>query len=173
MIKLRYEDLMEEQGLDNSDLNDEAKEGIKSIKAAVRFMEMNKSKRGVDPSKSALKKVATLDKWVCNEIMDIVYDRDTNDDTPPVDGDELIDEIKSDADDKPSVDPKGLKIEQELQEMWDSGDREFDLDAIREKTKTAYSVIFESYEDGEENGIRTSKFELIETSDEVFTLKKR
>jgi hypothetical protein len=47
------------------------------------------------------------------------------------------------------------------------------LDELRASAPKAYKEIWDSYETGEENGIVTSHYSLIENDDEIFILKRK
>jgi hypothetical protein len=57
--------------------------------------------------------------------------------------------------------------------MFKSGKTSFNLEELKSLSKTAYEVIFNSYEEDEDNGIETTNFSLIETSEYQFTLTKK
>ena len=69
----------------------------------------------------------------------------------------------------------GQQIEQELSKMFDSGQRVWDIEDIRRSAKKTYDLLFDSYEDGEANGVETSNFSLLEIEDDemTFTLTKK
>ncbi len=71
-----------------------------------------------------------------------------------------------------NIDPKGLAIEKELQALLSASRTTLTLSEIKEVAPTSYSAIFDTYKDGEENGIKTSSYSLLETEKEKFTLTK-
>lgn len=183
-MNYKYEELMEENDLTLSELPEDAKTGIDEIKAvekAIRMLE----KSGKKPSARALKKLATLDKWVQYEIMDYLHDTDKNEDDMPFEAEDIIDdlgvgagakkdEVKEDEvkeDEVVEADPLGLSIEQELDILYQSGKKSFTIDDLAEQTSKTYDVLFDNYEDDEENGIVTTKYSLIENKEGLFTLK--
>lgn len=85
--------------------------------------------------------------------------------TEDVNKDEMVNE----------VDELGLQVEKELEEMFATGEKEWDIEDIRKVAKKTYDLIFDNYEDGEENGIETSNFSLLEKEDEemVYKLTKK
>lgn len=73
------------------------------------------------------------------------------------------------------VDELGLQVEAELNSMYEQNQKEWDIEDIRGVAKKTYDLIFDNYDDNEENGIETSNFSLLEKKDEemVFILKKK
>ena len=73
------------------------------------------------------------------------------------------------------VDELGLQVEKELEEMFATGEKEWDIEDIRKVAKKTYDLIFDNYEDDEENGIETSNFLLLEleTEEMVYKLTKK
>lgn len=73
------------------------------------------------------------------------------------------------------VDELGLQIEDELNEMYLTGQKMWDIEEIRKVAKRTYDLIFDNYEDEEENGVETSNFSLLEVADEemVYKLTKK
>ena len=98
----------------------------------------------------------------------------------PHESEEIVDEIKevatknSEENEKPvAVDEHtklGLKIEDGFSTMIEEKD-EWDIEEIRKNNKPAYDLLFDTYEEGGENGITTSKYSLIEQEDLSYTLK--
>ena len=68
------------------------------------------------------------------------------------------------------VDELGLQIESELNEMYETGQSEWDIEDIRKVGKRTYDLIFDNYEDDEENGVETSHFSLLEKEDDIANL---
>jgi len=73
------------------------------------------------------------------------------------------------------VDELGLQIEDELTKMYETGDKEWDIEDIRKVGKKTYDLIFDNYDDDEENGVETSSYSLLEKDGEemVFILRKK
>jgi hypothetical protein len=69
------------------------------------------------------------------------------------------------------VDELGLQIESELNEMYETGQSEWDIEDIRKVGKRTYDLIFDNYEDDEENGVETSHFSLLEKEDDEMVYK--
>lgn len=73
------------------------------------------------------------------------------------------------------VDELGLQVDEELNRMFETGETEFDIEDIRKVAKKTYDLIFDNYEDDEENGVETTNFSLLEKDDEamVYVLRKK
>jgi predicted fused transcriptional regulator/phosphomethylpyrimidine kinase len=73
------------------------------------------------------------------------------------------------------VDELGLQVEEELSQMFETEQKEWDIEEIRKVAKKTYDLIFDNYEDGQENGVETSNFSLLEKEDEtmVYILTKK
>jgi exoribonuclease R len=124
-----------------------------------------------------LKKLATMDKWVTYEILDYLHDTDKNDDDIPFVAEDVLDDLeKGDKSTSPSteekqVDQVGLRIDQELDKLYATGKTSFEIDEIRSSARNTYKEIWDNYEEGEQNGIMTSKYSLLESGDYTFNLK--
>ena len=57
--------------------------------------------------------------------------------------------------------------------MHSSGKVDWHSDDIKAKYKKTYNTLFDTYEDGGENGIETTNYKLIEKEEEVFTISKK
>lgn len=67
---------------------------------------------------------------------------------------------------------KALQVEKDLATMHEVKDS-WELDEIREQSQLLYDLIFDGYEDDQENGVTTDKFSLIEDKEtQLFTLKQ-
>lgn len=69
----------------------------------------------------------------------------------------------------------GVQVEAELSRMFETGQRVWDIEDIRRTAKKTYDLLFDSYEEGEANGVETSNYSLLEKEDEdmTFTLTKK
>lgn len=171
-MKFQYEIEMSRHGLSLKDLPEDAQMGIdqiKSIRKALTLLE----KTGKKPSEKTLKKVQAMDKWVCYEIVDFINDTDRNDDEMPFDEDEIIEQIESEKQDMESnSNDMGLVIEAELQYLFEQGKKKVDIEDLKDDAPNCYDLLFDTYDPEEENGIVTTKFSLLEGSDEMFHLKR-
>ena len=171
-MKYAYEKLMAEYELTFNELPSDAKVGINAIKNIEKAISMANAK-GRRVSSDTMAKIKANDKWIVNEILDYIEDTDENDEEMPEDAEEIIDEIKNEGQVQLSEDQKyALEIENELKRMYESGTKEYTIESVKSYARNTYSLLFDSYEDGEENGVATSRYKLIETQPKVFTISK-
>lgn len=170
-LKYAYEKLMQEYEMQLADLNADAKLAIKLIKDTERGIALQESK-GRKPSKDVLAKVKTLDKWICNEILDIYNDTDKN--TPIASVEPVVVEPVVKPEPKPVIEPSNIGeiLDAELDLMYKSNQKDWLLDSIKGNFKAVYDIIFDNYEEKGQNGIKTTNFTLLETSEFTFTIKK-
>jgi hypothetical protein len=185
-MELQYLNALEEYNLDVNDLPEDAQIGIEQINNVITSIQLCE-KKGTIVKEATFKKLKAMDKWVYYEILDSVNETDKNEDEIPFDEEEIIEELnepvhefqndeeEEDDDDNYAEGDKllGDKIENDFEEMFKSGKTSFNLDELKSLSKTAYDVIFNSYEEDEDNGIETTNFSLIETSEYQFTLTKK
>jgi len=186
-MEFQYKKAMESNDLKFVDLPEDAQIGITQIKDIEKAMHMLE-KNGKTPKEKTLKKIKAVDKWVYYEILDYLQETDKNKDEKPHEKDEILDDLSDDAKDKggssddnndggtPELDENaklGLAIELELEKMHETGQTEWDIEDVRKVAKKTYDLLFDTYEDGAENGITTTKYSIIEKSaGEKFVLKK-
>lgn len=175
-IELRYLAEMEKHGLKKSDLPKDAQTGIAEITKIMKAVHMVET-QGKTVKKETLDKIKTLDKWVYYEILDHVDDTDNNEDEKPVDADEVIEEIKENADEQEKEETPEEKhansINKELETLHNSGKSEFSIDEVKSQAKKCYDAIFENYEDGGTNGVETQYYSLLETEKDTYTIKQK
>lgn len=181
-MELQYEKAMEEYDLKYNDLPEDAQTGIDNIRDVLKGLSMLE-KKGKKASPKTLKKLKAMDKWVYYEILDHVQGTDNNDDEMEVDPNEVIEDIKEEAkgvkdgqnDDNGQAiipDKAGLEIEAELKKMIESGKTIWTFDELKSVAKKTYDLLFKTYDEGEDNGVKTSAYTLIETEQYKFTLSK-
>lgn len=184
--KYAYQKLLAEHKIVESDLPADAKVGITAIKNIEKAINMAE-KNGKKISPETIAKIKANDKWVCNEILDFVDKTDENEEDAPYEEEEIIEEIKDETEEEeetgdepeqkeeqPAVaDPKGMKIDAELSVAYEKGKKTITLEELKTISKTAYDVIFDTYDDSGDNGVETSVFSLLETDENVFTLNKK
>jgi hypothetical protein len=190
-MEFQYKKAMEANDLKIADLPEDAQIGITQIKDIEKAMHMLE-KNGKKPKEKTLKKIKAMDKWVYYEILDYLQETDKNPDEQPHEKDEILDDLSDDANDGDGKDDEGdnndnsdnvpeldentklgLAIEAELEKMHESGQTEWDIEDVRKVAKKTYDLLFDTYKEGEENGITTSKYSIIEKSaGEKFVLKK-
>lgn len=179
--KYAYQTLMAKHNIVESDLPADAKVGITAIKNIEKAISMaEKSGKKINPETIA--KIKANDKWVCNEILDFVENTDENEEDAPYEEEEIVEEIEGDdtgEDEKgenapaKEVDPKGVKIDADLSVAYEKGTKTITLDELKSVSKTAYDIIFDTYDESGDNGVETSQFSLLETDENVFTLNKK
>lgn len=173
-MEYAYEKLMHEHQLTYAELPIDAKVGIDTIKNIEKSITMLE-KKGKKVSQSVINKIKANDKWIVSEIIDYVDDTDNNDDELPYEKKEIESELKKEADPELTADQKkSLAIEAELESMHKSGRKEWDIDSINSAAPKTYAELFEAYDDEDkENGVATSRYSLIETSERIFTITKK
>jgi hypothetical protein len=96
-MEYAYVKLMKENNLTLNDLNNDARNGIESIKAIERSINML-AKKGKSVSAKVMSKIKSNDKWICGEILEILDGKHrNNDDEVPFDEEDIIDEIEKEA----------------------------------------------------------------------------
>lgn len=179
-MELRYEKAMEEYDLSYADLSEDAKTGIDGIKDVLKGISMLE-KKGKKVTQKTMNKLKAMDKWVYFEILDQVHGTDKNEDEMPEDPDEVIDEIKEQASgssesDKPKEqtpeEKLGYEIDAELKKMFESGKKEWSIEEVKSSAKKTYNVLFDTYEEGDENGIKTTNYSLLEQGEQTFVISK-
>ena len=89
-MEYAYEKLMKENNLTLKDLNEDAINGIESIKQVERSINML-AKKGKNISSKIMSKVKSNDKWVCGEILEILDGKERNiSDDMPFDDEDII-----------------------------------------------------------------------------------
>lgn len=177
-MEFKYKKLMEENDLTINQIPEDAKTGVDEINKVLRGITM-RERAGKKVLPGTLKKLATMDKWVTYEILDFLDDTDKNDDNIPFAAKDVLKDL--DKDNTPptpsppitvqAVDQLGFKIDQELDNIFESGKTSLTIDEVRSSARNAYKEIWDNYEEGEENGIITSKYSLLEGDDKTFNLK--
>ena len=170
-MELQYVKALEQYGLKESELSEDAMVGVQQIKDVIKMMTLAE-KQGKSISEKTFKKLRTLDKWVYYEILDQVNDTDNNEEEAPIDADEIIEDIKEETTASKS-DTKGLEIDSELESMYKSGKSEWSLEEIKSAARKTWNVIWDNYDADGENGVETSRFSLIETELKTFSLKQK
>lgn len=174
--KLGYEKLMEENNLKLSDLNEEARIGIKTITDVKKSINLL-AKKGRDVSPDVIKKIKANDKWICGEILEIIDGKEINkDDKAPHGALEIIKAAGASATivdkETPAVDATGMQIDADLKKALDEGKKVITSDDLKVISPDAYDIIAKSYEKDGENGLDTSFYSLREKETGVFELKE-
>jgi len=169
-----FEKLLKESDLTVTDLPKDAQIGIKSIKQIENAIRMTE-KRGQNVSQAVRDKIQANDKWVVREILDFIEDNESQFADLPNPATEVIPEITQETQETQETpqDPTGIKVDNELMAIFETGEEnEFTSDELRTLAKNTYSVIFNNYNEDEDNGVQTSNYKLVESQPEVFTLTK-
>ena len=88
----------------------------------------------------------------------------------PYEDDEIIDEIDEANNPEKQL---GFSIESELENMFKSGKKEFDLNEVKGVAPNTYKVLFDNFDEDDDNGVETNRYKLIETDEEIFTISKK
>ena len=179
-MEYAYVKLMRENNLTLNNLNEDAINGIDSIKQVEKSINML-AKKGKNVSAKVLSKVKSNDKWICGEILQILDGKERNNtDELPYNEEEIIDQIQdeqeeqnNEIDQMESTDPIGIKIDTELDIAYMNGNTRISLEDLKNVSHTAYNVIFDNYESNTKNGVETTYFNLLETDKYIFTLTKK
>lgn len=176
-MELQYEKALQENDLSVSELSEDARSGIEGINDILKAISMLE-KKGKNPTERTIKKLKAMDKWVYYEILDQLHDTDNNDDDAPVDTDEVVDEIKEQAKESSKNDEEKNAqnklftiIEKELEKLANSGKKEFTIEQIKSYAPNSYNAIYKAYQRGDDNGVKTRRYALIETRERIFTIK--
>lgn len=174
-IKLTYKTILAQYEAQVSDLSKHAKGGIDDINQLLKAVNMV-TKSGKTVSEATLEKIERLDKWVSNEIIDQFEETDDNDDTPGVTKGEILKDIKDDAKEGDSTedDDADKVVDVELDALFKSGKTELNFDELMAGSPRAFQLTFPNWRRGQENGLRTTHFDLSEKEQdsEIFILKK-
>jgi hypothetical protein len=171
-MELQYEKALKEYNLKYSQLPEDAKIGIDSIGEINKAFNMLKSKNKA-PTDKALRKLKTIDKWVYYEILDFVHGTDNNDEDMPDVKDDIKKDVNQQIESAKPIDPVGIAVETELENVFKQGKTKLTMDELKASCKKCYDIIFKEYEEGQPNGITTSKYSLLETEKHNFNLTKK
>jgi hypothetical protein len=179
-MELQYVKELEKHSLQVKDLPEDARTGIREINKALSFIKMGEAK-GKTTSPDAIKKIKAMDKWVLYEIYDLVGDKDDNDEQIPYESEDVQDDLEDEEQDDNEEEERksnlttnvdGNKINLELTELFQTGKTEFTINEIKSSSPTIYKAIFDIYEKGEENGVETNNYSLIEFEEQKYKLTK-
>jgi len=180
-MEYAYKKLMSENDLKITDLPEDARLAIKSIADIEKAIKLAEGK-GKNVSEQTYKKLQMNDKFIVREILDILDSRDDDDD----DDDQYEDDDDQNNDDDNSHDsnnppipadkldnPKeGYVIEKELKALFDSGKIALTIEELKPVAPAAYKLLFDKYAEGEENGIQTTFYTILEKDDKLFHISK-
>ena len=185
-MELQYVKELEKQGLNIKDLPEDARVGITELSKALTIIKTNES-RGIKPKPSTMKKIKAMDKWIWYEILDMQSNTDKNEEKIPYESEDIKEDLEqndnSEQDNndeskeeefkkevKTNVD--GSKVDLELQQMYKSGKAEWTINEIKNSAPNTYDAIFDVYEAGEQNGVQTTSYSLLEFEEQKYKLTK-
>jgi len=184
-----YEILIKEKSLNIADLPEEVQVAIdelKQIDKGLHLMKKSAEKKGetFKISERTEKKKKAMDKFAVSAINDYLIDNEVEGEAPHT-AEEVLDEASQDATSKTKPKTKkdketvstdkelGLTIDAELSAIVESGKTSITFDELKSLAPKAYNVLFDTYEEGEQNGIITTYYKLVETDKEVFNITKK
>jgi hypothetical protein len=186
-----YELLIKEKELNIADLPEEVQVAIdelKQIDKGLNLIKKKAEKNGEDfkISDRIEKKKKAMDKFAVSGINDYLIDKEVEGEAPHT-AEEVLDEAKEGLEvktkekkgkkatvAKPSSNKElGLAIDAELASILASGKSSITFDELKYLAPKSYNHIFETYTDGEANGIETSHYKIIETETEIFNVTKK
>lgn len=173
-MEYQYKKALEKYGLTESELSEDAKAGIAQLNSINRTIAANEAS-GKKLSSATIKKINALDKWIVYEIVDQVEETDANDNEPEFSPEEIqarveADLAKTEADKK----TKGELVETELAKLFNEGaEKTISLENLQTKCPVCYDIIFNNYDENGDNGVETTRYSLIETAEQIFTISKK
>jgi len=179
-MELAYKKVMAENNLTLEQLPEDAKIGVKEVELAANSIRLTETrKQTVKPDK--FEKLKVLDKWCVREILDFVEGTNKNTNMPNITAKEIITGIEKDNSTTTPADTRsaeeiaqfelGTAIDAELKTQHDAGKVELTLAEIKTACPKAYAEIFSAYKEGEDNGVETTHYSLIELKDKTETYK--
>jgi hypothetical protein len=176
-MELKYVEELEKNGLQVKDLPEDARTGIKEINKALSFIKMGEAK-GKKTSPDAIKKIKAMDKWVLYEIYDFVEDTDKNEDEIPYESYDIQEDLETQKNNQEnnvqSIPARGdgNKINSELEQLLKANRTELTINEIKSYAPNTYDAIFDVYVKGEQNGVQTKSYSLIEFEEQKYKLTK-
>lgn len=199
MADYSYKKLLADKNIKIADLPEEVQvaiEAIIDIDKGLNITQKAKEKAGKEFSISdkTKKKIKAFDGLAVRGIQEFLDGKEVTIEAPTVAAVEtIIAEVK--AENTPDVPPVvetvapvvlevpeekpkpsntvGVTIESELAELNKSGVSNISLSDLKSKAPSCYKVIFENYNESEENGIETTNFKLLENDKKEYTLTKK
>jgi len=176
-MQLGYEKLLRSYNIEVTDLDEDVQIGIKQLED-LKAKILSKRRIGQDVTPESMKKIKFLDSSIIREILDYIDDNDLEeeDEEESISKNKFKEDEEEDKEEDEEEDEEefqeaynndmslGNTLDLEFQDLLKSGQSEFALDYFRSNAPTVYDVIFENYDNSEENGIETSNYTLIETS---------
>jgi hypothetical protein len=160
-FNFQYKQVIRENNIDTSKLSKDAKEGINDIDNILKAISMAE-KNGKKVNSSTIDKVKRLDKWVALEILDYHFGNDDNADDSGVNPNQVIKEIK-DGVTEDELETIDANIDVELKALYDADPKKtYSIDELKKLAPVAYAYIWDAHNEGEENGVETTNYDVTE-----------
>lgn len=164
MEKLQYEKLLEQNKINLSDLPAQAQVAIKEVKKKMLGVNM-REKSGKNISASQKQSLEYADAQASREIQAFLDEKSSQEGKPQPKN--KPDEVDSKNLESKEIDvKKGHAIEKELEKIVSSGKKEILLEELKQLAPESYEVIFSNYKKGEQNGIETTRYNVLEKENE-------
>ena len=180
-MKLGFEKLLEEHKIDVYDLPRTIQVAIgdlQDLKARV----LAKTNIGQNISEATIERIRVKDQMIIRSILEVIDEDedDTNDDDDfrnfSNDEDDTNDDDNSDNFQGGGLENSetAIAIDKELDSLHKSGVTQIGLSELKNRARTTFNLIWDSYDANSDNGIVTSNYQLIETepNSETFELSK-
>jgi len=163
-MKLGYEKLMEENEISLTDLPRNLQVAVTEL-TELKNRVLAKTNIGQNVSEQTIERIKVKDEFLIKEIYDLFEDEQEEDDSE--DDSEDIEDNDMNIED-------GARIDQELFVLYKNGTTKISFAQLKNSSHATFEHLWNAYSAGEENGIVTSNFELIETEidSEEFNLNK-
>lgn len=182
-MDLSYEALMTQEKVTFEELPKSIQTGIKALRQRIHMVGM-REKQGKNITQGTIDKMEREDEILTKEILEYTKERENKSGAAAKDAEakkkEAEEKAKLEAEaaekkkgeQQTDAQKKAEAIEKELEALHKTGKEEFPVQEIKSAAPNTYNVIFESYKKGEENGLQTSRFSLVEVKEETFKLSK-
>jgi hypothetical protein len=177
-MKLGFEKLVEEHDIDVNDLPRNIQVAIgdlEDLKARV----LAKTNIGQNISEATIERIRVKDQMIIRSILEIIDEDETNDDefrNFSNNEEDITEEDNSDNFQGGGLEQSetAIAIDKELDSLHRSGVTQIALSDIKNRARTTFNLIWDSYDANMDNGIVTSNYQLIETepNSETFELSK-
>lgn len=174
-IELKYDALLKQHNITEAELPSAAKTAISAVKNALKGVALQEGK-GRTASPATVEKITTNDGFACSEIEKYVTEKGKSSQDAQKKAEEeriAAEKKKAEESKEPQVDPKGVKIDEEIVAAIKANKTELTLDELKTVCPTTYSAVFDSYKENEDNGLETSFYKAIENKEsKKFNLSK-
>jgi len=174
-MKLGFERIMKKYDLDISELPKITQVEIKEL-TSLRSLVESKITIGQNVTQS-MQSIHAKDNAIIDDLINFINeDFEEEEDSNEEDNSNKEEEDSNEEDDSDDSDEAdGTEIDQELNNLFNSGATNLGLSQLRNDAPVTYECLYETYGKDEKNGIKTSNFTIIETSpnSETFKILKR